>query len=247
MNQMPRHRKHYALSFLLFSLLLLVLLFLYGTISKRLFSPADTDAGTRHSPQITVILDPGHGGEDGGAVGKNGVYEKDLNLSIAKKLSEQLADMNVSVICTRTEDILLYDKTQDYKGKKKILDLAARLKIARDTENPIFISIHMNAFSQTQYSGLQVYYSKNDPRSEELARCIQNAVQKELQPTNTRKIKQASTNIYLLDRITTPAILIECGFLSNPEECALLSTDEYQEALTFLLADVIAEYVASLS
>ena len=128
-----------------------------------------------------------------------------------------------------------------------MLDLAARLKIAKDTENAVFISIHMNSFPQTQYSGLQVYYSKNDIRSADLANKIQNEVREQLQPTNSRKTKQASSNIYLLDRITVPAVLIECGFLSNAEECAKLSTEEYRDQLATVLAKAIADYVASLS
>ena len=235
------------LSFLLFSLLLGVFLFIFTVISQNLSAPdtSDTDAPTAKG--YTVILDPGHGGEDGGAIGKNGVLEKDLNLAIAQEVEADLKEMGLSVISTRNEDILLYDRNVDYKGRKKMLDLAARLKVAKDTPNPIFISIHMNSFPQTQYSGLQVYYSGNDPRSADLALLIQNQVREQLQPTNSRKIKQASSNIYLLDRITTPAVLIECGFLSNAEECAKLSTEEYREDLADILACAIADYVDSIS
>ena len=128
-----------------------------------------------------------------------------------------------------------------------MLDLATRLKIAKETENAIFVSIHMNSFPQTQYSGLQVYYSGNDPRSASLANLIQKRVREELQPTNSRKTKAATSSIYLLDRITSPAILVECGFLSNPEECQKLSSEEYQDQLARILAKTIADYVSSLS
>lgn len=247
MQKKALHGGRFALSFLLFSLLLAALLSLFGAIMRYASSLSDKAANAPIEPVITVILDAGHGGEDGGAVGKNGVYEKDLNLAITQKIKANLKEMGISVLCTRNEDILLYDRNVDYKGRKKMLDLAARLKIVKDTPNPIFVSIHMNSFPQTQYNGLQVYYSGNDPRSADLALLMQNEVRDQLQPTNSRKIKQASSNIYLLDRITAPAILIECGFLSNAEECAKLSTEEYREELAFILACAIADYVDSLS
>lgn len=236
-----------TVSFLLFSLLLGILLMIFTAVTQHFSPPKTAAADVPPTQTFTVVLDPGHGGEDGGAVGKNGVLEKELNLSIVQKMEQKLKDMGISVICTRTEDILLYDRNEDYKGRKKMLDLAARLKIANDTQNAIFVSIHMNSFPQTQYSGLQVYYSKNDFRSTDLANQIQNAVREQLQPTNSRKTKQASSNIYLLDRITAPAVLIECGFLSNAEECAKLSTEEYRDELASVLAKALADYVASLS
>lgn len=246
------HRRHFrsgklSLSFFLFSFLMVATLCLLLYASHRFFSPADTSIALPVENTITVILDPGHGGEDGGAVGKNGIYEKNLNLSIAKKVESNLTAWGFSVFCTRNEDILLYDRNEDFKGRKKVLDLAARLKIAKDTENCIFVSIHMNSFPETKYNGLQVYYSPNDPRSAELADLIQNEVRKQLQPTNARKTKQASTNIYLLNRITSPAILIECGFLSNVEECAKLSSEQYREELSYAISCAIADYLETHS
>ena len=247
---MPRHASKNgfsALSFFAFSLLLCVVLFLFSLITSRFYQTENRAAEKSIDTSVTVILDAGHGGEDGGAIGVNGVYEKDLNLAITKQIASDLKEKGISVICTRNEDVLLYDKTVDYKGRKKMLDLAARLKIARDTENSIFISIHMNSFPQSKYNGLQVYYSKNDSRSSELANRIQERIREQLQPSNTRKTKAASSGIYLLDRISSPAVLIECGFLSNPAECELLSEETYQKQLSALLADTIADYVNSLS
>ena len=240
------HQGRLPLSFLLFSLLLTTILVLFIVFSERL-SKNESTVSAPPQKQFTVVLDPGHGGEDGGTSGKNGVLEKDLNLTISKRIEGYLKEMGISVICTRNEDILLYDRNVDYEGRKKMLDLAARLKIAKETENSIFVSIHMNAFPQTQYSGLQVYYSGNDPRSSTLASLIQKRVREELQPTNSRKTKEATSSIYLLDRLTTPAILIECGFLSNAEECQKLSTTEYQDRLAKILAEAIVDYVSSLS
>ena len=192
----------------------------------------------------TVIIDAGHGGEDGGAVGKNGVYEKELNLLIASDLRDMLRANGINVIMTREEDIMLYDKNADYKGRKKMLDLAARLKIAESYEDCVFVSIHMNSFPQEKYSGLQVYYSGNSEDSLALADKIQLSVCEYLQKDNTRKTKKASGNIYLLDRIRSPAVLIECGFLSNSEECSLLCTEEYRRKLTMSIFCGINEYIS---
>ena len=247
MSDQAAKKSSLVLSFLVFSLLLTLASLLFCGIEVFFNNRKNTDADALSEKTVTVILDPGHGGEDGGAVGAGDVYEKDLNLAIAKEVESYLKMNGISVICTRNEDILLYDRNVDYKGRKKMLDLAARLKISRETENSVFVSIHMNAFPQTQYSGLQVYYSPNDDTSADLAALIQNNTKSLLQPTNTRKIKSASSNIYLLDRITTPAVLVECGFLSNAEECALLSDAEYRQKLSLILATAIAQFVENAS
>ena len=190
----------------------------------------------------TVILDAGHGGEDGGTVGLNGIYEKDLNLEIAALLDQMLQVSGFPTVMTRTEDILLYDKNSDYHGQKKVQDLATRRKIAEQYDNAIFISIHMNAFPQSQYSGLQVYYSLNDTRSFSLAQSIQQTTKETLLPNNQRKIKPTNGNLYLLDHLQCPAVLIECGFLSNPDECQRLSTEEYRQQLAIAIALSIFRY-----
>ena len=190
----------------------------------------------------TVIIDAGHGGEDGGAVGTNGVFEKDLNLKIAKELDAMLRAAGINTRLTRTEDILLYDKNVDYHGRKKALDMAARLAITKEYENAVFISIHMNKFTQPKYSGLQVYYSENSAKSKELARLVQELTVKNLQPDNNRKIKPSAGNIYLLENILHPAILIECGFLSNADECEALCTPEYQKRLCVVIYSSIMNY-----
>lgn len=191
----------------------------------------------------TVIIDAGHGGEDGGAIGFGDVYEKDLNLSIALMLSDILKLNGINTVLTRSEDILLYDKNSDYQGQKKVQDLATRRKIAESYENAIFVSIHMNAFPEEKYSGLQVYYSKNEPSSKALAENIQDITKELLLPENNRKCKEAGKNIYLLDRLECPAVLVECGFLSNKEECARLSEREYRQKLALCLASAVTKYV----
>ncbi len=234
-------KNRFSLYFIIFSCISTAIIAILWGISYHFanqIQPREVDGAT----QLTVILDPGHGGEDGGAVGVGGICEKELNLAISEALAQKLSDRGVRVICTRREDVLLYDKTVNYQGRKKVLDLATRLKISRETENSIFVSIHMNSFSQSQYHGLQVYYSPNHEASRVLAQAIQKEVREELQPDNRRPIKTATSSIYLMNRITTPAVLVECGFLSNPEECARLADKTYQNALADQLADAIEEF-----
>ena len=196
-------------------------------------------------PLPTVVIDAGHGGEDGGAVSADGLLEKDVNLDIAMRLCDLLTANGIPVVMTRTEDILLYDRNADYEGRKKSLDLAARRKIAEETPNCLFVSIHMNSFPDARYDGLQVWYSPNDPASETVAQTIQKTAKDVLQPENDRKIKAATSAIYLLHHLTVPAVLVECGFLSNPAEAAKLGTDAYRQDVAFTLFLAISEVCRS--
>ena len=191
----------------------------------------------------TVVIDAGHGGEDGGTQSADNVYEKDLNLSVALLLRDLLEANGIPVVLTRDEDILLYDKAGDHQGHKKRMDLASRLSTAIHTENGLFISIHMNSFPQSQYHGLQVWYGTGDPVSADIAVDIQGAVRSQLQHDNTRRTKAATDAIYLLKKLETPAVLVECGFLSNPQEASRLADDAYQQKLAFAIFSAIVPYV----
>lgn len=193
-------------------------------------------------PAYTVVIDAGHGGEDGGTVGVTGLVEKDLNLDVAKRLSSLLEQNGVRVIMTRTEDVLLYDRNTDYEGRKKVLDLAARQAIGDANPDAIFVSIHANAFSQQQYHGLQIWYSGNNPQSGVLAESIRNETVASLQPDNHRQSKVAGSNIYLLYHLNNPAVLVECGFLSNPAECRALEDEAYRQQLALALCRGIMAY-----
>ncbi len=227
---------------LLCALLLFCLSFIGNFLAKEKSSSPSLTQADESRP--ILIIDAGHGGEDGGAVGINGVYEKDINLFIAKTLDEMLRANGIQTVMTRTEDILLYDRNSDFHGQKKVQDLATRRKIAEQYDNAIFISIHMNSFPQSQYSGLQVYFSENDEGSAQLAKKIQDNIQSTLSPDNTRKIKPSDGNIYLLDRLNCPAVLIECGFLSNPTECALLSDAKYRQQLSLVICCSLMDYLS---
>lgn len=227
--------------FLVFLLLFALVAGGFSALAARWENARDTDTVPNTPPPLTVIVDAGHGGEDGGAVSASGIVEKDLNLDVAMRLAAYLETEGVRVITTRTTDTLLYDRNVDYRGRKKALDLAARRRIAEENPSAIFVSIHMNSYPQAQYKGLQVWYSTNDPRSLEIAESIQHTVASQLQPENERAVKAATSAIYLLRHITSPAVLVECGFLSNPEEAAALATEEYRDRLAFLLCRAILE------
>lgn len=189
-----------------------------------------------------IIIDAGHGGEDPGAVGVSGVYEKDLNLEIAMWLKEELEASGFTVIMSRTDDKMLYSEDENIKGMRKLSDLKNRCKLTEEYPNAILVSIHMNSFGEAKYSGLQVYYTDGNDESRNLAGAIQGVVKAELQPENGRVIKSGK-NMYLLEKSKCTAVLVECGFLTNSEECEKLSQKEYQKQLSFSIACGIIEYI----
>jgi N-acetylmuramoyl-L-alanine amidase len=223
----------------------LILLFLLAGLctfflSARL-APEVVDAAA-HPP--LVILDAGHGGEDGGAVGVNGALEKDINLAMVNELASLLRDAGVEVVLTRTGDKLLYGEGEDIPGERKKNDLKNRLAVAEANPDAIFVSIHMNTFSVAKYSGLQVYYADTEG-SQALASAIQSSVQRDVQQGNRRLPHTASSSIFLLYHAVGTSVLVECGFLSNPEECALLSQKDYQSRLCFSIFCGMMEYIES--
>ncbi len=196
--------------------------------------------------ELCIVIDAGHGGEDGGCVSDNGVLEKDLNLEVSLKVAELLNSMGYNTIMTRSEDKMLYDMYgDDYSGRKKTFDLKNRLRFARENDADILVSIHMNKFPQSSCKGLQVYYSKNHTDSSVIAENIQSYNKTYLQTDNERAIKKADKNIFLLDRAEMPAVLVECGFLSSREEADNLCNDDYRKELSFVIASAIAENIES--
>ena len=208
--------------------------------------PAASDAEQRDTPTPVLVIDPGHGGEDGGA-SSGGVLEKDLNLAVSLKIADLASLFGVPAALTRTEDTLLYDyyhDLDDYRGKQKTYDLRNRLRFAEESGAAAFVSVHMNQFPQPSCWGMQVYYSPNTDASEELAARIRTSARLRLDPTNGREIKRATDAIYLLDRIRIPAVLVECGFLSNPEERTMLTDPAYQRQVAAAVTVPAMEFLA---
>ena len=185
-----------------------------------------------------VVIDAGHGGEDGGAISVTGARESMLNLEISQRLNDLLHFLGVHTQMIRTEDISVYTEG-DTIAQKKVSDIHNRVKAVEQTPNALLVSIHQNQFSESQYRGAQVFYAQG---SQELAELLQSDLAAQVDPRNHRQCKQAQ-GIYLLEHISCPAVLIECGFLSNPAEEALLRDASYQKKLVSAIACTLASYL----
>lgn len=227
-----------------FSVSFIILIFIatgiFRYFEKKYGADTPTAAAGVTDNRPTVVLDAGHGGMDSGTVSVLGDEEKHINLSVVQKLGEFLEQSGIRVVYTRTEDAML---ESDKTASRKMADLIARVDMAKCFPNATFVSIHMNALPIEKYKGLQVFYSSANDRSKVLALQIQNDTHALLQPDNNRKIKDAEGSIYILDRIPNPAVLVECGFLSNYEEAALLKNEEYQAKLAFSISRSLISFL----
>ena len=201
-----------------------------------------TDANSDYvGSEVCVIIDAGHGGEDGGAVA-NDIIEKDINLSIANKLACVLKTAGYKVVLTRSEDEMV-NAVGDSLRERKVSDMHNRLDIFNENENNVVISIHQNKFTQEQYHGTQVFYSTNNDKSFSLAASIRDDVKTLLQPENTRECKPAGSEIFLLSNSNVPSVIVECGFISNYEEAQKLKTEEYQDKMAFAIFAGFMDYI----
>lgn len=207
------------------------------------FSAAE--ASSMPITQKTVIVDAGHGGDDGGAIGIDGTVEKDINLDIALKLEKILKFYGFNVIMTRTQDVMTCDDGLDSLRKRKISDIHNRFELMRKNPDAIFISVHQNKFEDSSQHGTQVFYSGNDKRSKELAEAIQTSVTLTLQRKNDRVVKKSGSGIYLLYHAKIPAVLVECGFISNSDEVKKLKDESYRMKLAILIADGLLKYLSN--
>lgn len=189
----------------------------------------------------TIVIDAGHGGEDGGAVSESGVLEKDINLSIANDTSALFYLLGFDVTQTRKTDIAL-DNGEDTIRKRKVSDMKKRLEMFNSSKENTIISIHQNKFSESKYHGTQIFYSPNNPKSKQLADSIKYSVKGLLQPDNERECKKADSGIYLLNNTNNPAVIVECGFISNGEECKNLLDSQYQKQMAFSITAGFLSY-----
>ena len=185
-----------------------------------------------------VVIDAGHGGEDGGAISVTGVRESTLNLEISQRLNDLLHFLGIQTKMIRTEDVSVYTEGETI-AQKKVSDIHNRVAMVEQTPNAVLVSIHQNQFSESQYRGAQVFYASG---SQELAELLQRELAAQVDPKNHREFKQAK-GIYLLEHISCPAVLIECGFLSNPAEEALLRDEAYQKKLASVIACTLASHL----
>lgn len=201
-------------------------------------SLADVNSSDISEP--IIVIDAGHGGEDGGAVANNNV-EKDINLSISKKLKDIFKASGFIVITTRDKDKMINTNGSSLR-ERKVSDMKNRLELFNKNENNIVVSIHQNKFSQEKYSGTQVFYSKNNPQSEIMAEYIRKNIAKLIQPENERAAKPADGSIYLLYNSKVPAVIVECGFISNYTEANKLKDNNYQKKLAFAIYSGVLEF-----
>ncbi len=189
-----------------------------------------------------VIIDAGHGGIDGGAVGLDGTNEKEINLSISLKIKSVLELYGFNVVLTREDDNSIHSDSAVTIRQKKISDIKNREKIIKENPDAIFISIHQNFFADSSVHGAQVFYSKNNKLSSELAQEISNSIVKNIEPENKRQIKKSGTEIYLLYHSTVPSVMVECGFMSNYSDLKKLQNEVYQTKLAVAIAQGIINF-----
>jgi len=190
-----------------------------------------------------VVLDAGHGGEDPGAVSDfSGIREKEINLYIAQKVKELLEAENFTVIMTREDDTLKYTEGTKKVTEKRRQDLINRKKIMDESGAELVVSIHLNKFPQEQYYGAQVFYPPNSPESKTAAELIQKSLKEIVDPENKRVAMLKKAEIIILKNLKTPTVIVECGFLSNPQEEKKLAAVEYQDKLALAIKEGIMKY-----
>ncbi len=199
-------------------------------------------AGLPATTRPVVVIDAGHGGADGGAV-CNGISEKDINLKIAQKTRDLCQLFGFSVVMTRDGDVSIHDSDAAGVRSQKISDLHNRLKIMTDTPGALVISIHLNKFPQSYVHGPQVFYSPKTADSKELAQRMQLNLEQYLETDRQRTIKKADSGLFLLyNNDVNPAVLVECGFISNPEEAEKLQKEEYQDKIAMSICYTLMKY-----
>ncbi len=201
---------------------------------------------TTAQPGYTLILDAGHGGEDGGALSLSGTKESTVNLAVTRRLELLMGLFGVEGMMLRQEDVSLHSEGANTLREKKVSDLNNRVATIRAQENAWLISIHQNTFSDPRYSGAQVFFAPTQG-SQALAETMQETLRCALDPNNNRVSKPIANTIYLMNHINCPAVLVECGFLSNPEEERLLTAPGYQTKIAVALTGGFLAHQASLT
>lgn len=216
----------------------ILFLFLIYVLSRQAAALVLASSASAQTAPPTVVIDSGHGGNDPGKIGVDGSLEKDLNLTIARKLKYYLEASGVQVIMTRDSDTGLYKETDSHK---KTADLKARCQLINDTAPALTISIHQNSYHEESVSGGQVFYYRSSEKGKRLAELLQKRFDYVLGEKN-RRLAKPNGNYYLLLHVKCPIVIVECGFLSNRREAALLGDKEYQDKLAWTIHLGILEY-----
>lgn len=229
---------------------LLVLSMLYVARGAAMFvggrnveSAAGAAVSGEDSPgqQICVVIDAGHGGADPGKIGVNQLLEKDVNLSIAYKVRQYLEAQDIQVVMTREDENGLYDSDAP---NRKVQDMKRRVALIEEIKPAITVSIHQNSYPKEEVRGAQVFYYDGSRNGQLLAQLLQRQLVEKLDPENRRQIK-ANDSYYLLKKTDTPIVIVECGFLSNQAEAALLAQEDYQDRVAWAIHMGILQYLAA--
>lgn len=213
------------------NIMIVTVILLIASVSNRVITVLAENA--EKSARKIFVIDAGHGSPDGGATSCTGVLESQFNLEISVKLKDLMQLLGMNTLMIRETESSVYT-TGETIAQKKVSDLKERVRIVNDTDNAILISIHQNQFQDSRYRGAQVFYAPT-VGSKQMAEALQSTFISTLNPNSHRQAKKAD-GVYLMQHIRCPGILIECGFLSNPEEEALLRSDEYQKKLCAVIA-----------
>lgn len=236
-------KKGIYLFFNLRQFITLTLVFILAfSLTLALKTASVTTVSTIIDTSKTIIVDAGHGGEDGGTQSSAGVLEKDVNLAISFKVGSILKLMGYTVVYTRSEDKLQYGADAVKQRQKKVSDIHHRMNFMHMYPDAVFLSIHQNYFTESKYYGAQVFYSENNDVSKVIAESIQTTIRDLLQNDNSRQVKPSGTDVYLLYNTKSPAVMVECGFLSNPGEALLLCDSEYQKKLSLAIVAGVEKY-----
>ena len=193
-----------------------------------------------------IVLDAGHGKPDEGAQSSNGTTEAETNLKITLKVQSLLEQSGATVVLTRSDENAIYDLDKTTLRQKKISDIHNRVKIDNESSADIFVSIHLNKISQQQYYGWQCFYKQNDEKSTALAKSLQENLNDSIQKENKR-VSMKLDNVYIIKHVEIPISIVECGFLSNPEEETQLLSDDYQNRLAWGIYNGIMDYFYNMS
>lgn len=233
------NRKKFELAM---SVILIVAVFIAVTfglpVAYKNFSSSQVYANAADDGQNIVVIDSGHGGLDGGKEGKSGILEKTINLAISYKLKALLEENSYQVVMTRTDDNGLYS---DSDSNKKIADMKKRCEIIENSNADVVVSVHQNSFSDSKVSGAQVFYYTHSAEGKKFAGIMQASFKENLNNNNNR-VEKANNTYYMLIHTKAPTIIAECGFLSNPDEEQLLSSEEYQQKVAQALYNGIETY-----
>lgn len=233
-----KYKYQYASFFPVYILILLCLFIITigGSRAVTVLSENATVTGRK-----TIVIDAGHGGVDGGATSCTGVLESQFNLEIAQKLNDLFNLLGINTVMIRNTDCSVYTEGETI-SQKKVSDLKERVRIVNSTDNCVLVSIHQNLFLDGKYSGAQVFYAPTEG-SQTLAKSMQTTFKNTINLGSQRQEKKADS-IYLMQHINCPGVLVECGFLSNPQEEYLLRTKSYQQKVCCIIASTVCNYLS---